>query len=640
MNEFLYQATVYLFAAVLTVSVLNRVGLGSVLGYLLAGVVIGPIFGLVGPESESLQHVAEFGVVMMLFLIGLSIAPIELWNTRYSLLGLGGSQIIFTTVVIMLLTSLAGHPWSVSLAVALTLCLSSTAIVLQTLSETSQLHSSGGRAAFSVLLMQDFAVIPILAFLPLLALPPLPLISEDGSMDRRVADFDEYAHGNLSLIEGLPGWGVTMITIGAVAFIILFGRFFANPLFRFVSTGNKREMQTALALSVVVGISFLMSLVGLPPALGAFVAGLVLANSDFRDLIDGVIQPFKSLFMGLFFITVGAGIDVGLFFSDPLNFLALALLLIVVKGIILLVLGYFYQLPSRDLWIFTIGLAQAGEFGFVLLAFSTQQNVIPPDLSQKLLMVIALTMLMTPIFLALTRPVTRLAIGSGAPIQHGRIKVFISYSRDNKEEMEDFKIFLESQRFEVIYDSRNIPFGEEWKKELRYLIEQADVVIWLISPPSIKSYWCNWELRQIEELKKKLVPIFIEDVPLNLVPKEVRARQIMPGSGCFNLESRDHKISLAQLLASDYDWIKYHTRLGDRARVWDDADRSADRLLTEAELQEAEEWYAQRPHAAPEPTPVIDDFIQSSRLHLHGNMSDKNDPAFSTTPKTKRPLKP
>ncbi len=296
---------------------------------------------------------------------------------------------------------------------------------------------------------------------------------------------------------------MTLITIGAVAAIILIGTYCVNPLFRFVSEGNKREMQTALTLAIVVGLSFLMNLGGLSPALGAFIAGLVLANSEYRDLIEGVIQPFKGLLLGLFFITIGAGVDFGFMFSDPLSLVGLALLLVLIKGAILFVIGTIYKLPTRDLWLFVLGLAQAGEFGFVLLAFSMQQGVIQRDLSQGLLAVIALTMLISPIFFGLFQKLTGRGAEQNKVGQYGKVKVFISYSRNNIEEMKSLKGFLENQGFEVNYDTRDIPYGEKWKREMRYLIEQADVVIWLISPSSVKSYWCNWELDEIEALKRK-----------------------------------------------------------------------------------------------------------------------------------------
>ncbi|WP_170324599.1 monovalent cation:proton antiporter-2 (CPA2) family protein [Ruegeria arenilitoris] len=397
MDDFLYQASIYLAAAVIAVPLSARLGLGSVLGYLAAGIVIGPVFGLVGAETESLQHVAEFGVVMMLFLIGLELEPRALWDMRDRLLGLGGLQVGLSTAAIACVAMYANHPWSVALAVGLTLSLSSTAIVLQTLSEKGLMQTNGGRATFSVLLTQDIAVIPILALLPLLALPSIPHLESDGSIDRGVKDLHDTAHHSLSLVEGLPGWAVTLVTIGAIAFVILAGVYLTRPLFRFIHATRLREMYTALALMIVVGISFLMTLVGLSPALGAFLAGVVLASSEFRHEMESDLEPFKGLFLGLFFITVGAGIDVAYFFNDPLELIGLALLVILFKGIILFLVGRAFKLRGRDHWLFTLGLAQAGEFGFVLLAFSTQQNVIPSDLSQKLLMIIALTMLITPL---------------------------------------------------------------------------------------------------------------------------------------------------------------------------------------------------------------------------------------------------
>ncbi|MGI9369343.1 MAG: monovalent cation:proton antiporter-2 (CPA2) family protein [Ruegeria sp.] len=407
MENFLYQASIYLAAAVIAVPLSARLGLGSVLGYLAAGIVIGPVLGLVGAETESLQHVAEFGVVMMLFLIGLELEPRALWDMRDKLLGLGGLQVIVSTMVIAAVAIYANHPWSVALAVGLTLSLSSTAIVLQTLSEKGLMQTNGGRATFSVLLTQDIAVIPMLALLPLLAMPPSPQLQNDGSIERAGDALKDGAHHSLSLVDGLPGWAVTLVTIAAVAFVILAGIYLTRPLFRFIHATRLREMYTALALMIVVGISFLMTLVGLSPALGAFLAGVVLASSEFRHEMESDLEPFKGLFLGLFFITVGAGIDVGYFFRDPLDLIGLALLLILVKGVILYVVGRAFKLKGRDHWLFTLGLAQAGEFGFVLLAFSIQQNVIPPALSQKLLMIIALTMLITPLLFIIYEALSR-----------------------------------------------------------------------------------------------------------------------------------------------------------------------------------------------------------------------------------------
>ena len=402
MEGFLYQASIYLAAAVIAVPIAARLGLGSVLGYLAAGIIIGPLFGLVGSETQDLQHFAEFGVVMMLFLIGLELEPRALWDMRHRLLGLGGLQIALSTLALMLIAMAYDQPWGVALAIGLALSLSSTAIVLQTLSEKGLMQTSGGRNIFSVLLTQDIAVIPILAFLPLLVVTLPVQFSPDGSIQ---VGTDKAQHGDghhtLSLVDGLPAWGVTLVTIGAIGAVIVAGVYLTRPLFRYIHAARLREMYTALALLIVVGISFLMMLVGLSPALGAFLAGVVLANSEFRHELETDLEPFKGLLLGLFFITVGAGINFKLLFGNFAGIIAMALLVIIVKGLILFVLARAFKLRGRDQWLFALGLAQAGEFGFVLVSFSVKQNVIPFNVAETLLLVIAMSMLITPLLFIL-----------------------------------------------------------------------------------------------------------------------------------------------------------------------------------------------------------------------------------------------
>ncbi|WP_370400887.1 cation:proton antiporter domain-containing protein [Sulfitobacter sp. JB4-11] len=411
MEGFLFQATIYLAAAVIAVPIASRLGLGSVLGYLAAGILIGPLLGLVGAETKDVQHFAEFGVVMMLFLIGLELEPRALWDMRHRLLGLGGLQVGFSTAALMGIAMAYDQPWNVALAIGLTLALSSTAIVLQTLSEKNLMQTSGGRSVFSVLLTQDIAVIPILAFLPLLAINVGSAVLPDGSITvdpDKVADALEDDHHSagaadaaFNFVQSLPGWGVTLLTIGAVAAIIFVGIFFTRPVFRFIHAAKLREMYTALALLIVVGISFLMILVGLSPALGAFLAGVVLASSEFRHELETDLEPFKGLLLGLFFITVGAGINFELLFGDPVILLGMALLVIIVKGLILFVLAKLFKLHGRDQWLFALSLAQAGEFGFVLVSFSLATGVMPANVAETLLLVIALSMLITPLLFIL-----------------------------------------------------------------------------------------------------------------------------------------------------------------------------------------------------------------------------------------------
>ncbi len=404
MESFLFQASVYLLAAVIAVPLAARSGLGSVLGYLLAGIVIGPVFGVVSASSD-LQHFAEFGVVMMLFVIGLELEPSALWNMRHRLIGLGGLQITVTTLAVMGGGMLLGLAWAPALAVGMVMALSSTAIVLQTLSEKKLMQTNGGRSAFSVLLTQDIAVIPMLILLPLLAGGMAdPVLGLDGSIQRAATGHaaDSGAHGaKMSLVDGLPGWGVTLVTLGAVAAIILGGVYGARPLFRFIDTARLPEMFTAVALLIVVGIAFLMLMVGLSPALGAFLAGVVLANSEFRHQLESDIAPFKGLLLGLFFITVGAGINFATLLSAPFVILGLALGIMAIKGAVLFGLSILFGMRGRDKWLFVLSLAQAGEFGFVLISFSLQQNVLTGVLGERLLLVVALSMLITPLLFIL-----------------------------------------------------------------------------------------------------------------------------------------------------------------------------------------------------------------------------------------------
>ncbi|EPX79882.1 monovalent cation:proton antiporter-2 (CPA2) family protein [Litoreibacter arenae] len=395
METFLFQSTIYLLAACVAVPLAVRLGLGSVLGYLMAGIVIGPVAGLVGSETQSLQHFAEFGVVMMLFLIGLELEPRTLWDMRHRLLGLGGLQITLTTGLIFAAAMAFGQPWHAALAIGLIFALSSTAIVLQTLNEKGLMRTNGGRSSFSVLLTQDVAVIPMLALIPLLAWPGLRnrTVGGEGHADADHGMASDVMH----TLETLPGWGVTLVTLAAIVLIVVGGHYLTRPIFRYIHRAHLREMYTAVSLLFVVGVAALMVLVGLSPALGAFLAGVVLANSEFRHELEADIEPFKGLLLGLFFITVGAGINFGTFMGAPFVIIGLTVGVMAIKAAVLYALTLIFRIKGRDRMLFTLGLAQAGEFGFVLISFTVQQNVLPVAMSETLLLVIALSMLLTPL---------------------------------------------------------------------------------------------------------------------------------------------------------------------------------------------------------------------------------------------------
>lgn len=393
-NENLFfQAFIYLAAAVLSVPISKRLGLGSVLGYLIAGVIIGP-FGLhlVGEEGEDVMHFAEFGVVMMLFLVGLELQPSLLWQLRVPILGLGGLQVLVTTLVVGAIALLFGLPWQFGLAIGMILAMSSTAIVLQTLNEKGLTKTEAGQSAFSVLLFQDIAVIPILAFLPLLA-------TKEGATISRVASQVLMAADPAAEGPGLPPWQQALLVMGVVGGIIVGGRFLMRPVFRFIATTRLREIFTATALMLVIGIALAMQAVGLSPALGTFVAGVVLADNEYRHELEGDIDPFKGLLLGLFFISVGASINFNLLIQQPLLILSLVVLLAIVKFLILLALGRAFKLELSQSLLFGFALAQGGEFAFVLFSFATQTKVLPETVAAPLVAVVALSMVLTPLIM-------------------------------------------------------------------------------------------------------------------------------------------------------------------------------------------------------------------------------------------------
>ena len=392
----LLSALIYLLAAVIAVPIAKRLGLGSVLGYLIAGIIIGPsALALVG-EQSSVMHFAEFGVVMMLFLVGLELQPSRLWKLRRSILGLGGLQVILTSSLIALsVWWLMALPLLLAIAIGMTFALSSTAIVLQSLNERGQLNTQAGNNAFSVLLFQDIAVIPMLALLPLLATFPL---------------LDTGAHHSSNLIAHLPIWQQVLVSIGAIASIIGLGRFVASPVFRFIAETRLPELFTAFALLIVVAIAVAMTSIGLSAALGTFLAGVVLAESEFRHEIEVDIEPFKGLLLGLFFITVGASIDFVVLFEHFNLIIVCVLALVIIKGAVLLLLSRIFKMEKKQAILFAVALAQGGEFAFVLSSSGQQYGVFDAHTGGLITIVVALSMLLAPLlFLAYEAYFSRLS---------------------------------------------------------------------------------------------------------------------------------------------------------------------------------------------------------------------------------------
>ena len=387
-QEFFLNALIYLGAAVVSVPIAKKLGLGSVLGYLLAGIIIGPfVLRLVGNEAGEVMHFAEFGVVLMLFIIGLELEPKLLWKMRRNIFGLGGLQVLITAGIITGVALFFNFQLNRAVAIGLILALSSTAIVLQTLSEKGLMRNIAGRSAFSVLLFQDMAVIPILALLPLIATLGTPAALSDTSIE------------SIGQVAQLPGWLQLLIIIGAITVMVIIGRFAARHIFRLVAETGLHEVFVALALLMVIGIALGMDAIGLSPALGTFIAGVVLADSEYRHELETTIDPFKGLLLGLFFISVGAGINFNLLIENPWLIIGFVLLLIVIKFVVLLILGRIFRLKKGFEFLFAFLLAQASEFAFVLISFSKQNKLFDEQTSGMLLLVVTLSMAISPLLL-------------------------------------------------------------------------------------------------------------------------------------------------------------------------------------------------------------------------------------------------
>lgn len=382
MSHFFFQAVVYLAAAVVFVPVATRLGLGSVLGYLMAGVAIGPfLLGFIGSEGGDVMHFAEFGVVMMLFLVGLELEPAKFWRMRHAILGVGTAQVAGTIAICALAAIPLGLPWQAAVAVGCALAMSSTAIGLQSLKEKGQLDSAAGRQSFAVLLFQDVAVIPILALLPLLATLPGPPEDEGGAL------------------SPMPAWMQTIAVLLAVAIVVAAGRYVIVPLLRVVARTRLRELFTASALLIVTSIALLMQSVGLSPALGTFLAGVVLATSEFKHELESDLDPFKGLLLGLFFMAVGASIDFGIVAEAPLRIALMTAGVVAIKTAVLFAIGRFTGLSVDQNLIFSLGLSQVGEFAFVLASFIAQLRVMNDEWTGTLLAVTALSMATTPLLM-------------------------------------------------------------------------------------------------------------------------------------------------------------------------------------------------------------------------------------------------
>ncbi|MCB1932055.1 MAG: glutathione-regulated potassium-efflux system protein KefC [Candidatus Accumulibacter sp.] len=375
--EWLVNSFIYLSAAVIAVPLSKALGLGAIIGYLAAGIVIGPWGLALVANVEDILHFAEFGVVLMLFLVGLELDPKRLWSMRRPIFGWGGAQVLGCAAALAGLAMLSGVPWRVALVAALGLALSSTAIALQVMGERNLMPTSSGRSAFAILLFQDVAAIPILALLPLLA----------------TGVAGETPGGQVN--HGLEAARI----VGVIAAIVLGGRLLLRPLLRWIARSRTPEIFTAASLLLVVGIAGLMQQVGLSMALGAFLAGVLLAESEYRRALETDIEPFKGLLLGLFFIAVGMSIDFGVLLASPLQMAAIVAGFLGLKILVIHALAWQMDVPFQDRPVFTLLLAQGGEFAFVVFQAAAGARVFSPEMASLLIGAVAVSMLLSPLLL-------------------------------------------------------------------------------------------------------------------------------------------------------------------------------------------------------------------------------------------------
>ena len=374
MSNILLDAACFLGAAVVMVPIAKHLGLGSVLGYLAAGILIGPSGLVIIDEPEVILHFAEFGVVMLLFIIGLELNPHMLWSMRRAILGIGGGQVLLSALLLCGFAWLLDFDWRTSLIAGMGLALSSTAIALKVLEEKNLLPTPAGQAGFAVLLFQDIAVIPMLAILPMLAIGAAQTSAE-------------------------TGWLAAVEALVAIAVIVFIGPYILRPILRIMARVGLREVFTAFSLFLVIGVALLMKEVGLSMALGTFLVGVLLAESEYRHALEADIEPIKGLLMGLFFLAVGMSVDFGLLVAEPVGILGSAVLLITAKALVLLLLARFEKLPKGQISLFTFLLAQGGEFAFVLFTAAVSLNAMEPGVAKQLILVVTLSMLVNPLLL-------------------------------------------------------------------------------------------------------------------------------------------------------------------------------------------------------------------------------------------------
>lgn len=590
-------ALLFIVAAIVILPVASRLGVPSAVGFIVAGVVISPLVAAMGLDAVSIQFFAEIGIVFLFFAIGLELSPSRLLAMRAAVFGLGGASTAASTLVpAALLLLLTDWPAQVAIVCGLAIGLSSAVLVLRPMQ--NRIDQDLTQAGRGIVLFQCLAVIAVFYLLPFVSLDELTDTLAAGS----AAD-DEHSS---RLVD--PADLVIRAAILIAALVLV--RVALRPILRIIEATNIRDLFTAMALGLVLGMIVLCQMVGLPPVAGGLVAGVLAADTRYRNQLEADIRPFQGLLIGLYFMTIGVTINFGLLFADPLLIFGVIVAALLIKVGAVYVAARVYGLDSREALMTGFELAPGGELGLAVVSVSAANSVVPFSLAQLVIYAIVGTMVMPYVCRPLLRRIPGFAVGESTTVR--KLRVFISYSRRDAGQAMNVVSLLERHGVDVIIDTEDMPFGEEWQRELDYHLKQSDLVIWMVSRQSIESNWCRWELDRVLAYHKRILPVLIEDLSLDKLPPGLEQYQVLPRKGIFDYKDKGHKDMLVDAVREDNEWLKQQTRLSERARLWVGDDRNDDWLLRGTELDAARNWQADA--AGYDQDPAVLDLIHASTL--------------------------
>lgn len=602
MQQLLFAAAIYLGIAVAMLVVVRRLRLPRVLGYLCAGILAGPVLGLVGSEAEDIQHFAEFGIVLALFAFG---TRFDLRSALTSVATYGSTaaaQWVATAAVLALGAFAAGLTWQACVVIGAALAFSSSALMAGPNRDRAPLSPQASRAVFSATLVQWLGLILAIALVPLLV--PFRALSPEGTVPLRSAPAADEASG--LLVEGLSV-PVTLAVAAAVLLAVpVLHRWILSPLLRYTAARRDRELFYFAVLGHVFLLSALAMVAGISPILPVVIAGLLIGGSSHRDDIAATMTPLGNLLVGLFVFAVGASIDVRYLLNVPLSVLGLAAAMMTVRAGVLWFFARRQDFDARGRREYLLTLLPPGEFGLVLASLAAQLSVLPPTVAEAVQLLIALGLLMGSAFGTRRQPDAT----SARPPRP--LRVFLSYSRRDAALSRMIGDRLAASGHDLLVDSRSLPFGHRWKVELMRLLRECDVVVLLVSPAMVASEWCRWEVRQARQYGKRVVPVRIAEVAAADLPAELAEIQLLPSSGLFDVGDRGHRAMLNGAIGNNDHWIRDKTRYLEAAMEWAGSGRNADLLLSPTAASAAREWLESRPATEDPPGLALTEYLEAS----------------------------